>query len=254
MGQNFSTRRDYWIHKYSNPRVEKFQTQLLIRLEAGPDGAIKCVDSNPFQERIINPNDDHQRVIICALSHSYVRNELSIDAEVRIEQLFTPKAPGNHVDHTGCVRVICPSRFQGSVAPHHQILYRPKLYDEYIELYSGLEDAVVATVRNEGGVCVLEDNHPLLYFIRENLERLEITPLRRLENGFCEIPAEALDRAQQFFRNTIYEHILPTRFEDTKIVCDNKTAEAGSICIMFDVEYLVITPGELKLKHREVYI
>lgn len=251
MGQNFSARKDYRVHTFSNPRVERHCAQLLVRVCNG-----KSVEVNPFQQRLINPHDDHARVIVCNLSHSYMHNESNVEAVITIHNLFAPKAQNQdvpHVDHSGIVTVICPANFRNPVAYHNQLLYRAKLRDVYLDLYSGLEDVMIATVRNEGGICLLEPNHPLLHFILENLEILEISEreITRRDNGFHELHCTVVEKAQQFFRNTIYEHILPTRFEDTLITCDNEDA---NICVLFEIEYLLILPGELRLKHKEMLI
>ena len=50
------------------------------------------------------------------------------------------------------------------------------------------------------------------------------------------------------FHDTIYSDIHETRFEDTKVTCAAKAGVRGSILLLLEIDYLLVCPGEARMK------
>lgn len=280
MGNNFSNRQDLYIHSMDNSQqCQELQDQVMIRIcFEKSDQPPQIIFPNPFR-RLISEKDDSQKISILALNLSYICNETKHDLLIHLHDIFEVLNKKNedsaHVDDTGHIKILCPANFNGPVLGNDRILYKPRLNLDVIRSYVGLNllDINIKPIQpNEIHFTesVLELSHPIVYFILNNEEKLQqfgTNMIQRTnEPNFVKIDTVYLNRVKEFFKNTIYDDLRTTRFDDVKITCplprelqnelinSKKSSSAASVTLILQINYLLILTGGGKLKHQEIKI
>jgi len=251
MGLSWS-RQDIYIHEFCNPfSVEKLKQSMI---------STDKPSSNPFAS-LISPHEEKQRAVILGIYLLFVCNETYDTCTIQMSGLFEPKKTTHrnedvgHPDETGTISIICPAQFNGPITENDRILYRPRLKDEYIRKYAGLEEAIMKpqSVLNNGR-NVYEETNPIVSFIIDHSDHLKPalnSDFVRHNGGFYEIGAAFLERVQRFFEHTIFDSIRYTRFDQIQFMGGVRKER---ISFILQMNYLLITPGELKMKHKEILL
>lgn len=276
MGGNFSVRRDLYVHHFVNPRIQEKQEQVMVRLMAVPgENRLVCNKSNPFGH-VISNKDEGQQAVITGIYVLFIANETKHDVVVRLSGLFETTKQENqdvqHIDDSGALKILCPANYNKAVEGNDRILYKPRLKDDVIRTYAGLEGAMLQdqsiTLNNaDEESIVLEMAHPMVHFIITNQELLkpESGDLVNRER-FFEIKPEFFQKARQFYNDTIHASMHTTRFEETRLSCapprdvlddiQNKKDPSSlpNVTLVLQLNYLMITPGEPKMRHEEIKV
>ena len=281
MGGNFSSRKDVYVHHFVNPRTQERQEQIMVRMMAVPgENALVSFNGkremNPFAHLISN-KDEGQHAVILGLYVQYICNETKHDVTMTLSGLFGVSGENQdvkHIDDSGKLSILCPANFNKAVEGNDRILYKPRLRDDVIRAYAGLDSAmlrdqsiVLSNDNNSDESIVLEMSHPMVHFIITNGELLrpESNDLRK-RDGFVEISHTFLKKARDFYRDTIHGDLHTTRFEETQIICapprdvlediQNKKNPSTfpNVSVVLQLNYLMVTPGEPKMKHDEIKV
>lgn len=244
---NFSTRQDLYINKFNNPKVKDIEKTFCIRGSL-VDGEKQLIFDtvNPFKQ-LVSEKDASHEFIITSMYLIYLKNETKQEFQIHLNNLFHGKNMNQdvkHEDDTGCVKILCPASYDGPVNEIDGLLYKPRLRDEMIRKYGGMEITTDSDV--------LEVNHPLVHFILHHTDRPQYT---KLDGDFFKFDKEYLEKMKNFFNATIFEQIHRTRFEDAKITCEvqqilhEKKIVYPSVTFIIQMNGLLIMPGENKMKH-----
>ncbi len=276
MGGNFSARRDLYVHHFVNPRIQEKQEQVMVRLMAVPgENRLVCNKTNPFQH-LISSKDEGQRAVITGIYVLFIANETKHDVVVKLAGLFETKKNDNqdvqHIDDSGMLNILCPANYNKAVEGNDRILYKPRLRDDVIKTYAGLDVAMLQdqsiTLNNaDEESVVLEITHPMVHFIITNQELLkpESGDIVKHER-FFELKPEFFQKARQFYNDTIYASMHTTRFEETRLSCapprdvlddiQNKKDPSSlpNVTLVLQLNYLMITQGEGKMRHQEIKV
>jgi hypothetical protein len=275
MGNNFSNRQDLYIHSIDNAQCQELQDQIMIRINFTDKNEPHIIFTNPFR-RLVSEKDTSQRICILALNLSYICNETKHDLLIHLHHLFEVLNKKNedaaHVDDTGHVKILCPGNFNGPVLGNDRILYKPRLNLDVIRNYACLNllDINVKSIGENSQESILELSHPLIYFILNNEEKLQefgTNMIQRISNdsgSFVKVDTVYLNRVKEFFKNTIFDDLRPTRFDDVKIECPipkdlanelaNKKSSffSPSITVLIQINYLLISESAGKLKQIKI--
>lgn len=272
---NWSSRQDYYLHQFVNPRVQEYEEKLMVRMYYDQGSMeLKMDDPNPFKT-LVSLVDEQQRVIIKGMYLLFVNNEFTTDLEVKVTRLFdVPRDHANqdihHPDDTAQVTILCPRDMNAIVRDRDAVLYKPRLPLSVLTEYVGLEGAILEPqsvkiptqqVGGEGQEEVFEKTNPLVPFILNHKDELKPTPEEFVKMPgpdhqiFYKIQETLLVRVRDLFRNTIFHDMRYTRFEDCRFQCklqkEPKRATAN-LCFILELKYLVITPGEGKMHVTEI--
>ena len=273
MGQNFSTRQDHYVNRFSTPKVIESQNTFSIRGVVIPGETHLTFSNgkrviNPFVD-IISQKDEEHSVIIIGIYILYISNETNHDVRINVSSLFVGSQLNKDIPHTddiGSLIILCPARFNGPVLGMDRILYRPRLCDSVLCAYAGMEDAIMTQPIGEEPL-ILDITHPLAYFIAQSEKELEPTHWDFHKNPKSDtyyIGAEFAKRAQVFFKSKIYDDVHKTRFIDTRVECQlpkplleetraiKNDALAPNVTCIIQVTYLSILPGQPKINVMEV--
>lgn len=278
MGSNFSSRKDVYVHQFVNPRIQDRSEQIMIRMMAVPgetymvfaDGKTHC---NPF-EKFVSRVDDGQEAIITGIYGLFINNESNHSVTMDITGLFESKSQNedvHHIDDDGKMKILCPAGINKALEGNDRILYKPRLMDETIRMYAGLEMAIlkdfsVSLETDDSAPVMLEYSHPLVHFIVMNMDILQPVPgdvIKHDTTGYLQVTRAFLIRAREFFADKIVRDLHPTRFEETQCSClapKELLEEAKqrkiypNVTIVLQMNYLLITPGERKMKHYEIKV
>jgi hypothetical protein len=246
---NFSTRQDLYINKFNNPKIKDIEKTFCIRGTLVDNEKQLIFDSvNPFKQ-LISQKDASHEIVVTGMYLIYLKNETKQEFKINIDNVFVGNNMNQdvkHEDDTGCIKILCPASYDGPVNEIDGLLYKPRLRDEMIRKYAGME------IPNDEQL-VFEINHPLVHFILHHTERPQYT---KLEDNFFKFEKEYLEKMKNFFKATVFEQIHRTRFEDTKINCDvipviSNEKKVIYPCVTFIIQLngLLIMPGENKMKH-----
>ena len=222
--------------------------------------------SNPFS-RIISETDIGQEAIVTGLFLLFISNEFPDTVTLDIANLFTVSDAQNddvqHIDDCGHIKVICPGGYTRPVTGNDRILYKPRLNDETILMYAGQDKAILKDV--SGGVndeesVFLDYTHPLIHFIINNADKLQPQSgdVTRHKDNVMEISKPFLIRVRQYFADNIVRDLRPTRFEDTRFSCpappikDVDALLQPNVTLIFQLNFVLVTQGEAKMKHFEM--
>jgi len=120
--------------------------------------------------------------------------------------------------------------------------------------YSGLE------LPEDENQLIFEKQHPIVHFIMHHTPNPQYT---QMENGYIKFEKEYLDKMKLYFKTTVLNHIHVTRFENTRVGCGvpegrDKPSPGGggfvppSITFIIQMNYILIMPGENKMKHLAI--
>jgi hypothetical protein len=279
MGGNFSSRKDVYVHHFVNPRIQERQEQVMVRMMAVPgENALLSLNGkremNPFAH-LISDKDEGQQAVIMGIYVLFINNETKHDLMMELSGLFNAGGLKNqdvqHIDDSGKLQILCPAGFNKSVEGNDRILYKPRLKDNVIRAYAGLdtallkEQSITLNEKDDSESIVLEMAHPMVHFIITNTELLkpESSDVVKRER-FLEIRPEFFNKARQYYADTIHNDMHVTRFEDTKLACapprdvlddiQNKKDPSAmpNVTVMLQINYLIVTPGEPKMRHQEI--
>ncbi len=127
MGQNFSSRQDHYVNRFSNPKVVESQKTFSIRGVVIPgDTCLVFNDGkkviNPFID-LISQKDEEHSVIIIGIYILYISNETNHDIRINVNNLFVgSNLNKDHTDDIGSLLILCPARFNGPVLGMDRIL------------------------------------------------------------------------------------------------------------------------------------
>lgn len=272
MGLSFSSRRDLYVHQFQNPRVEEGETEFMLRMccIAGENNLTFSngkKEINPFTH-VVSEKDEGQQAILTSIRVVFINNESDEDVTIRIKHLFASSENDDvkHIDDSGEMDILCPAKFNQSVQGNDRILYKPRLREDIIKCYAGLENAIlkenaVPFDQKEESLSLLQLDHPLVHFIMTNQDTLkpEHGDIRKHEpSGFFELNPDFVTKARQFFSDYILKDMHMTRFEETLVTASRKTPFIGkgepNVVVILKINYVLITPGEGKMKHAEIKV
>ncbi len=282
MGQNFSSRQDVYVNRFSNPKVQEHQKTFKLRGVIVPGETYLLFDGgkrfiNPFSS-IISQKDEEHSVIIIGIYVLYIDNETNHELRINVSNLFVGSRLNKdipHTDDTGSLLIICPAGYSGPVTGTDRILYKPRLSDSVLQAYAGMEEVIIDTVAGPvvpaidapSAPLLLDNTHPLVYFIIQNMNHLKPSYGDFHENQKSKtfyVNPEFAQRAQLFFKSSIYEDLHKTRFNDTKVECQlpknlyddycgrKNDAFVPNVTCIIQVNYLSILPGQAKVGVLEV--
>lgn len=248
--------------------------------------------------RMLEGIRDDERAVLLGVYLLVVHNECEFPIDVQLCQLFDPcsalqEEERKHPDFTGHITIVCDKHVSTVVTGNDRILYRPqKLNEAMIEKYAGLEHAIlnprsIQLPHDKGKEEEQEDNDndilevfaekdPLIEFIVHtkdalNPQRGDIVKMEAEGATYYQIKDQYLQSVRQFFKDTIGDYILYTRFEDTHIKVDlpravqealwnkyhmkakhaAKATELPNVVFTLEFSYLLISPGELSMRHKK---
>lgn len=248
MGNNFSAKQEIYVNDVSNPRVRECTRTLSIRGVVVPGEELLAISggANPFAS-LVTSKDENQSAVILGIYTKYIRNETNCDVTFNVSNLFASKSTNedvNHVDDNGKLKILCPARYDGAVEGNDSLIYRPRLRNNILLTYCGVEENLLSTEEH-----VLHVTHPIVRFIRENKKLLEpeSSDFVELEKNSFQIDPTFLEKTKRFFKNTIYDDIHRTRFEGTLVECKVPKLEQISdpalypnITCIIQVDYILV--------------
>lgn len=222
---------------------------------------------NPFK-KLITQKDVSHGAVVTSVYVLYIKNETKYDFTVTIDKLFEGNNLNQdvkHEDDTGCLKILCPANFDGTVDGVDSLIYKPRLNDDILREYSGLE------LPEDENQLIFEKQHPIVHFIMHHTPNPQYT---QMENGYIKFEKEYLDKMKLYFKTTVLNHIHVTRFENTRVGGRNPvpcgdgvspkeislgrdSAPCGgrippSITFIIQMNYILIMPGENKMKHLAI--
>lgn len=243
-------------------------------LSGEPNLIFDC--ENPFK-KLITQKDVSHGAVVTSVYVLYIKNETKYDFTVTIDKLFEGNNLNQdvkHEDDTGCLKILCPANFDGTVDGVDSLIYKPRLNDDILREYSGLE------LPEDENQLIFEKQHPIVHFIMHHTPNPQYT---QMENGYIKFEKEYLDKMKLYFKTTVLNHIHVTRFENTRVGCgvpegrdkpspggggfvpSDKGKEEGdkpspfggrfippSITFIIQMNYILIMPGENKMKHLAI--
>ena len=264
---NFSSRQDLYLNQFSNPKVQELSKTLSLRaiVVPGDPNLTFAHEGNAFAG-MVSSNDEGQEIVILGIFLLFVHNETRYDVYVDLKGLFIGKKTNQdvpHVDDCGDLRILCPANFNGVVVGTDRVLYKPRLKDDILRMYAGMERAIVECAEQPA----FEVSHPIMHFILHNKHLLNPSASDLVERDrVFTIAPEFLARVKSFFQNTIYDDIHPTRFEGTSVsgkvpkeLMDDvqrrkNPAVFPNVTVIVQINYLLVMPGEQKLRHVELKV
>lgn len=268
MGLSYSSAQNIYLNEYNNPLCEERYVKKLVTMH--PSSKLSHFISPKTKETFATPcsnlvsdKDQDERAVILSISVEYIQNLLKHDVVLTLSNLFERIVKeGNedvpYPDDTGNISILCPAGIDREMKGSEKLLYKPRLSVDLIKMYAGVGESII----NLGpDAKAFKQDHPLVYYLINNQEQLDIQPgdvLEKEEIGVYVMKPEFVQKTKTLFQNTIYDNIHYTRFEDTRLTCPmNKEifhdmadeTEFGGVSIVLMFHYLLIRPGELKMKH-----
>ena len=266
---NFSTRQDVYINQFSNPKVQELSKTISFRaiVVPGEDKLTFAHETDPFAG-MVSPNDEGQQVVLLGIYLLFVNNETKHDVYVDVRGLFQGKRTNQdvpHVDDNGELRILCPASFNNVVLGTDRILYKPRLKDDILRMYAGMERAIVECPKQP----VLDATHPMMHFILHSGHLLNPTSVDVYKNETSQtytVDPVFLERVRTFFTHTIYDDMHPTRLEGVSVsgkipraLSDDvqlkkNAVKLPNVTLIVQINYLLVTPGENKMRHMELKV
>jgi len=273
MGNRFSSRQDLYLHEYHNPLVQDFQLSRMYRFTTG-GGDTHLVQvpnvSNPF-EGVISPADVHQTAVLTGINLVYVCNEFPNWAPTfELSGMFDvagDNQDATHPDFTGQIKIICPASLNAPVKDHDRVLYRPRLKEDVIRTYAGLNDAIlnpqtVSMTRpgDQAPIEVFDESSPIVQFINQFGHKLSPASGDIVKHGdkHYQVSAPFLTRVREFFKHTIYDDMHYTRFDNARLQCelppDARIPPGLSVSFVLQFCGILISPGNQMNNHRTLRV
>ena len=282
MGTTPSVQQHIVLHQWRNPKIEHKVARIPVRLTL--DG-LEHEDASQVtlkfnKPQLLDPLPHDLKAVFLRIKLFWVDNEFDKDILVDLRYLFPPTKDSLnlHPDYTGKIQIFCPAKTAQETKGIDSILYRPnELKDETIEKYAGLEDAILgnrtksmpASDSEEQVVEVFEQDEPLIEFITSTPpETIKKDDVEIMDNGkFYKFKPEFLAYIRGVFKDSVFSDIRYTRFEEMKLHCDlpksiqqefyrlyKGQANTPSCYFVLDFYYIIVGPGELKLRHKETQL
>jgi hypothetical protein len=212
----------------------------------------------------------NQRAFIIKVQVLYTHNETDDPIVADIGPMFhvdhMPENPEEcHPDKTGVTRFMIPGkRWTGVVHPDARVLYEPNLVNVGINIlqYAGIENAILearSTVISptgvvSGGYRAFTTTDPLLMFYlthKQHFEELHANDIRQQTQTVYVVRQELVQRIQDFFRDTVYPHLLYTTARALPLKC-NFEHMPETVMVMISTDYMVISPQKPVYKTSDV--
>lgn len=243
MGLTWSTRHDFYVHQFSNPRVQTFSKELIIDVH-------KCNNTNPFATMVDSECSD-QKAILVSLSLKTMINGYSQLINVFLGDVYPEQEKPLHI--------VCPANYESSITNIENTIYRHELATDKIEMYAGLDRTILQDKNpseNTDYEC-FPHNHPIVEFIK-----LHGTLLQPEDGDFVQKQGETkmyylvrntfIQKVRDFFSNKVFNKMKYSRFENTRIFCDlPQNEEKQTLLFLLEATYVLINPGTGELLHTE---
>jgi hypothetical protein len=234
----YSSKQELFLNQFTNPLVKECVDEFMIRGYLEEDELVFSKE-NPFQQKIISAKIPNQKVIILALHVTYIQSDFEVT--VLISNLFKNKSHNEDVENdSGEVEILCPKDYDKSVQGNDRILYKPRMSEKLIRDYAGMTDGIMEAKDTD----VFTKDHPIIHFAKQMG--------MHVNEEFNTMDKETFEKVQNTFATHVKDGILETQFEDTKVwgKIEGKGGK-GCVTIMLKMKYLLVTPGEMKLKINE---
>lgn len=240
----YSTKTELYVNQFTNPLVKEGTEEFMIRGFYQDDQLI-IVNDNPFRQKLISERIPGQKAIVLGLFVTYVQSDL--EATVTISNLFKTKLHNDDVDRdSGNVEILCPKDYDKTIQGNDRVLYKPSMSEKLIHHYAGMTEAIMEAQSTD----VFPINHPIVHFAKQL--QIPLPP-----GDLITMDKETFDKVQSTFVKHVQNGILETEFEATKIhgkLESQQNKKGGTINIMLKMKYLLINPGEMKLRVNEIKI
>lgn len=223
MGSYFS-RQDVYLNEFTNPLVSEHSRDFMVKCTWNGEEFVYSKE-NPFACLVSEKLPD-QYVVILDILLTYVQSELDITLCISnlFRNQFNEDVPDNNLV------ILCPKNSDYPVQGNDRILYKAKVHKEYV----GFEDAVMEAKASD----VFARNHPV-YILAAGM----ISESGRISEQDLAIIQRAFPR------------YTPTRFEETRCKATGNNLRVGKgACVMLRMKYLLVNPGDMKFKIKEVKI
>jgi hypothetical protein len=278
-----------WSNPHVTPTSVSVSLRLIpTGLEHGDSSQVSLAianDADQLQRCLLAraiPKDAHQKALILRINYTYIHNEFGKDIELEIRGLFPPQKHRDeettHPDYTGRVKIFCPATTYCMPRGIDRLLYRPRLLlDEVLETYAGLEDAIlgnrtIAIPEGSTNVELFDESDPLVEFVWTRREALAFdkNDIKVVEGAqgkrYYQLSPSFLAHIRAVFRDKVFDEFRYTRFEETRLHVDlprsiqedlwnryhTTKQPLPNLVVVIEFVYLLVTPGEKKLKHKEV--
>jgi hypothetical protein len=239
MGNSWSTRHDYYVHQFDNPRVQQCSKTMIVNVK-------NSIDQNIFQS-LISADATSQQIVLISLSVASIQNEYAQDVVLFFNHLF-PHQPAP-------IRLLCPAHYSDVLDVTQRILYQNTVKTDKILLYSGLNNTILSETNtdaspNSDSEC-FPDDHPIVEFIvshgsliKDMLGDGDVQKKVGKSKPFYIIKKDALRKIRAFFETKVYNEIHYTRFEDSKLSGDIPPPDDKcALSIILNIEYAIVNPG-----------
>lgn len=243
MGLTWSTRHDFYVHQFSNPRVQTFAKEMIIDVH-------KCNNANPFINIVDNQCID-QKAVLVSIKLKTMINGYQDGVSVFLSDVYP--------DQERPLQITCPSQFEAVIPDIDSTVYKHELAQDKIEMYAGLDRTILKDKNpseNSDYEC-FPHNHPIVEFIK-----LHGTLLQPEDGDFVKKEGETktyylvkntfISKVRDFFSNHIFNKMKYSRFENARVVCELPAVEEKqTLLIVLMVTYVLINPGTGELIHTE---
>ena len=244
MGIFWSTRHDFYIHEFENPRVQRLDRNVMLHLSTDDSGVLVCKDGtvNPFSDFV--SDDSRQQAVVLYVRLKSVSNEFEESIQLCLNNLFT--------DNT--IKVPCPAKCSLVVKENDQLLYRnTELCDNDVLLYAGLDDIMLNGQNSEELYEVFPADHPFVSYIKLSgpIDTEHVT-MKTNQDGnrvfYLITKTYAAEKRKKLSEN-VFKYIHYTRFDDCTISCP-QVNEQSSLFITLNIEYILVNTGIPSLRQK----
>lgn len=261
MGLSFSSRQDIYLNQFCNPLTKECSEDFLIKCYLSPTDNVTLVfpKENPFAH-IVSDKIPGQFVVILGIYLNYIQSDFEDDdVKLILSGLFKKNSHNEDVeapDDSGEITILCPKKFDSAVRGNDRILYKPRIPDHILRDYAGVSNAIANAKEGDA----FPKDHPMVHFVKTYMKDIPLPLFQHGEELCYTMDKDVFQKVQTAFKNQIYEDIHETRFEYTRIhgKLDKPASKERefplSICITLKMNYLLVTPGEMKMKIKEIKI
>lgn len=244
MGNSWSQRHDFYVHQFNNPRAQHLTQNMIVRMEAR-EGKLVNVDENtsPFSH-LVSAKDTSQHAVLLGIDLLTVKNEHSCAITIHLDD----------------VSFICPAGFSGTVDENNRIVYRNVLPKETINLYAGLNQAILDETAEENGYECFEEDHPVPKFIKLHGAKIDHKPMAGdvlVKEKYTLIRRSFLDDVRKYAQSEIFDKIVYTRFENTELKGNMPLGyedSRGSVTFSLQIDYILVNVGIPRLVEKTIYL
>lgn len=277
MGIGWSTRQDFYIHHYENPRIQRIEKEFLIRMipiSNNEDSHVVLVPAdkkeNPFATLVSrSATMSEQCAMVLSIRLTRMVNEFPFNIRFELHRMFDPNPNADATsrleatpDDTGNICIFCPANRTISVKTQDQTVYRTRLESSEAIQYAGL-DRILYEPAQSGDTQCFNDTDPLIAFVLSRgwaLEQAEGDVQRKTTTDgkvYYLLRTAFANRVREFLKNAVFDQMRYTRFENCKIICKGSDInkdfkmENQSLLLVFTMEYILISGGTTQMIHTE---